>query len=132
MFAYVFCYFCDILRYAVIYCHVFCSTNIFCYFYNIFCYFRHFFCYLCHIFCLANIFCYFCNIFCYFCNIFCLQTFFVTFVTFFELVSTPTRTRTTTRTTKLLLGPLSVARGQKSTANNSLIHFQTAKYQLKF
>ena len=37
-------------------------------------------------------------------------TFFVTFVTFFAFDSTPT---TTTRTTtKLLLGPLSVARGQ--------------------
>ena len=43
------------------------------------------------------------------------RTIFVRFGTFFTHVSTPrTRTRTrTTRTTKLLLGPLSVAHGQK-------------------
>ena len=40
-------------------------------------------------------------------------TLFVPFGTFFTHVSTPTTTRITT-TTKLLLGPLSVARGQKT------------------
>ena len=42
-------------------------------------------------------------------NIFCSQTFFVPFGTFFAQDSTPP----ITTTTKLLLGPLSIARGQK-------------------
>ena len=62
---------------------------------------------------MPNIFCYFCHIFLYFCHVFCLLTFFVTFVTFFAFDSTP-RSRSTTTTTKLLLEPLSIARGQKS------------------
>ena len=51
------------------------------------------------------------------------RTFFVLFVTFFAHVSTPT-TRTTTRTTKLLVGPLSGARGQKVYSNDN---FKTNK-----
>ena len=44
------------------------------------------------------------------------KRFFAPFVPFFTHVSTPTTTRTTTATTtKLLLGPLSRARGQKTT-----------------
>ena len=48
---------------------------------------------------------------------FCSRTFFVPFGTFFAHDSTPPRrtTTTTTTTTKLLLGPLSGARGQKET-----------------
>ena len=88
-----FCYFC----------------HMFCYFCHIFCYFCHIFCYFCHVFCSTNTFCYFCHILCYLCHVFCLLTFFVTFVTFFTHDSLPPTT-----TTKLLLGPLSVARGQKT------------------
>ena len=104
-------YFCHSFCY---FCHVFCFTNFFCYISHIF------YCF-CHVFCSTNIFC-------YFCNVFCLLTFFVTYVTFFTHVSTP---RTTTRTTKLLLGPLSVARGQKTeiSMNFNMIRNFRVKFQ---
>ena len=45
------------------------------------------------------------------------KRFFAPFVPFFTHVSTPTTTRITTATTKLLLGPLSRARGRKILPN---------------
>ena len=61
----------------------------------------------CHRICSKNMFCYFCNIFCYFSNVFC----YATLVTIFAHDFPPPTT------TKLLLGPLSAARGQKFAVN---------------
>ena len=55
----------------------------------------------------------FANIFCFLWNVLCSRTFFVPFVPFFTHVSKPITPTTITTTTKLLLGPLSRARGQK-------------------
>ena len=60
---------------------------------------------------IVKFFCSLWHIFCSIWNKFCSRTFLVPFVPIFTYVSTPTAT--TTRTTKLLLGPLSRARGQK-------------------